>query len=96
MYDICDWGVKQYLFYLIECYYQSFSFQPFLRYMARRCKFLENCYNFLYNMGAGEKCGQTYTSTVLLGKTLISTMLEEIGRIGQQYGAHQSEGNYQV
>lgn len=54
--------------------------------MARRFKFIEKCYHFIYNSGVGHKSIQTrqnkavmqYTNTILLGTTLIEAMLKEV------------------
>ena len=63
-----------------------------VRYMARRFKFLEQCYFFIYNVGVGHKSIQSadnkvvmqYTNTILLGKTLIEAMLKEVDNMISQ------------
>ena len=52
-----------------------------VRYMNRRCAFLENLPGFNYNPGAGEykkKGSDDKTDTTELGSTLMKTMLHEV------------------
>ena len=53
--------------------------------MYRRCKFLDKCPGFNFNMGKGEvfkrkqlKKNPTFTNTEHLGSMLMKTMLEEV------------------
>ena len=56
---------------------------PLIRYMKRRCTFLDNLPAFNYNTGGGEimegEGGKQITDTHNLGSTLMDTMLEEVG-----------------
>ena len=57
----------------------------FYRYMYRRCKFLDECPGFIFNIGKGEvlkkrqfRKDPIYTNTEHLGSILMETMLEEV------------------
>ncbi len=52
--------------------------------MTRRCRFLESFPAFYLNNGVGEGVGACVTNTVLLGSTVMETMLQEVNEICTQ------------
>ena len=71
--------------------------------MARRCRFLEKFPGFLYNNGLNYRSHRgmsggasvLYTSTILLGETVVRTMLDEASEVCKKITTNWSSQTHQ-
>ena len=68
--------------------------------MARRCRFLEEFPGFVYNIGLSYrskegKPGYSYMNTILLGQTVVQTMLNEAAEVCLQSSGNWSSQTHQ-
>ena len=81
----CQWRLDSHVILFLHAYGVPkhslrvlFTSCMLLRYMKRRCHFLDNCPGFNFNNGIGEMVAGRKTNTKELGSILMRTMLSEV------------------